>query len=368
MAGLFVDDTFHIGCDETTAVGPCTVESTFQLERAVLGYVQDVCGKRPAGWEEVEFDAGAATMNTTVFAWARHAPAEIIDSGRYAVNSNASHWYLTEAAPRGPAGWSSFWYDPGAGLSPAELPLLLGAEASQWTDTYCYIDQCGAGGGSARPVGWQLFDPQYDAEFALSIGGMIFPRALVGAGAFYNFNGSVAPDDPAFVAAIFALNDQLAARGGYVCPSNCSCDQVSACGVPYVSVVPVAGAAVSVSECSVPVTGAQRWALRADGTLALASNTSLCVVDDGYNVYPLTLRACGAAATKWTHTPGGGTLVSGDTGNCLDVRESDRAVGTYTCGSGQGLVQANQAWAVDDVDGVIVSLFDGQCLTAAAAA
>jgi hypothetical protein len=77
-------------------------------------------------------------------------------------------------------------------------------------------------------VAWQA-----DAAFARSIGGMIWPRGLVGAAAFWNFDASVAPTDPAFVAGVWKLNSQLAARGRHVCPTNCSCDQLSACGVPY---------------------------------------------------------------------------------------------------------------------------------------
>lgn len=194
----------------------------------------------------------------------------------------------------------------------------------------------------------------------------MFPRTLVAAAAFYNFNASVAPDDPAFVAAVLELNDQLAARGSHVCPSNCSCDQVSQCGVPYVDALPVAGAALSAAACAVPVPATQRWVLQNDGVLALGANSSLCVMDQGYNVYPLTLAACGPAPTRWTHTPGNGHLVSSATGNCLDLRAGDSAIGTYTCGSGSGLVQPNQAWAVDGVDGVVVSLADGECITAAA--
>ena len=78
-------------------------------------------------------------------------------------------------------------------------------------------------------VAWQA-----DAAFARSIGGMIWPRGLVGAAAFWNFDASVAPTDPAFVAGVWKLNSQLAARGRHVCPTNCSCDQLSACGTPYV--------------------------------------------------------------------------------------------------------------------------------------
>jgi hypothetical protein len=72
-----------------------------------------------------------------------------------------------------------------------------------------------------------------DAEYAKSLGGMIWPRGFVGAAAFWNWNGSVDASSEGFVQSINSLNDALAKRGSLVCPSNCSCDQTTACGKPY---------------------------------------------------------------------------------------------------------------------------------------
>ena len=55
----------------------------------------------------------------------------------------------------------------------------------------------------------------------------------VGAGAFWNYDATTDPSAPSFVASIWKLNTQLAARGASVCPTNCSCDQMTACGKPY---------------------------------------------------------------------------------------------------------------------------------------
>lgn len=132
MTSLFTDDVFHIGCDETNALGPCTVESTFELERQVLNYVQTSLKKTPAGWEEVLFDAGAATQNTTVFAWSRHDPASIVATGRTTVDNNSTHFYFTEPAPAGPAGWDTCWYGIGQGIPSGQMGLLLGGEMSMW--------------------------------------------------------------------------------------------------------------------------------------------------------------------------------------------------------------------------------------------
>ena len=127
MASLFPDAVFHIGSDETSALGPCTTQrwvldtgsrlcmphlyllpcSTFALERSVLDYVQANLSKTPAGWEEVRFlwrahqlfrfvscvfvpifasmqvlfDAGAATPQTVVYSWSHHNPYEVTATG-----------------------------------------------------------------------------------------------------------------------------------------------------------------------------------------------------------------------------------------------------------------------------------------------
>jgi len=304
-------------------------------------------------------------MNTTVFSWARHAPVEITSTGRKAVASNSSHFYFTSAAPGGPAGWSTCWYDISSDIPSNQLPLLLGGEMSMWSDTYCYIQQCGASNGPT-PYGAALFNPTLDQEFSLSIGGMIWPRGYVGAAAFYNYNASVNPSDPAFVSAIWSLNNQLQTRGSYVCPTNCSCDQLSSCGIPYIKPTPPSdGTPIMGNVCDGGIGVGQKWILNADGTLALAANTSLCIKDPGAEVYPLVLDLCtNPSIATWKHDPITSEIIQTVTGLCLDLRESDYAIGTYTCGSGQGLKQPNQEWAVDTVSGVIISFFDGSCVTA----
>ena len=65
-------------------------------------------------------------------------------------------------------------YDIATKVPAAQLPLVLGGEMSMWTDSYCYIDQCGSSTGRV-PTGHALFDPAQDAAFGKSIGGMIWP-------------------------------------------------------------------------------------------------------------------------------------------------------------------------------------------------
>ena len=81
MASLFPDKLFHVGCDETSQIGNCTLESVFvcclclvelivmmavvsdiaSLEREVIDFVTSL-GKVPVGWEEVLFESKAVSV------------------------------------------------------------------------------------------------------------------------------------------------------------------------------------------------------------------------------------------------------------------------------------------------------------------
>ena len=88
--------------------------------------------KTPEGWEELFFDAGAATEGTIVNAWARHSPSEITKTGRAAVESASDHFYFTSPGPAGPAGWSRCHYAIDTGVPADEKKLLLGGEMSMY--------------------------------------------------------------------------------------------------------------------------------------------------------------------------------------------------------------------------------------------
>jgi hypothetical protein len=97
------------------------------MRTKVLTAIQTEFGKTPEGWEEVLFDAGAATNQTIVNAWARHTAAEITATGRRAVESKAGSFYFTSAAPGGPAGWSKCWC-----VACLSAPLLFNALGFLW--------------------------------------------------------------------------------------------------------------------------------------------------------------------------------------------------------------------------------------------
>ena len=54
-----------------------------------------------------------------------------MSQGYTAVDNNASHFYLTGPGGVYPGGWGNFYYEIGAGLTPAERALMQGGEMSQ---------------------------------------------------------------------------------------------------------------------------------------------------------------------------------------------------------------------------------------------
>jgi len=202
---------------------------------------------------------------------------------------------------------------------------------------------------------------------------MIFPRTLVAATSFWNFNASMDSQDPAFVAAVWALNDEIIAGGGLTCPTNCSCDQLTQCGAPIVPVPPPApGMSLVTAMCVLPTPPTQAFRLLGSGALASAfgNGSVLCVANNaggsGNPTYPLHLESCDSAAVvAWTRggasNAGTGRLVDSASGGCMDSGLGSGDVGIYDCGSDDGLVQLNQAWAVD---GAVLTFKTGECLTA----
>ena len=111
--------------------------------------------------------------------------------------------------------------------------------AFRWTLEY-RAGSCSA--NDTHGCGVTQFAPSTDKIFSQSFGGIVWPRAAVGAASFWNFNSSWAFEDlePRYVQ--FAA--VLEARGLKSCPAKCAgtrgghpglpqCDYGFACGVPY---------------------------------------------------------------------------------------------------------------------------------------
>jgi hexosaminidase len=80
MASLFPDKLFHIGCDETSTVGNCTLENIASLERAAIDFLTSL-GKVVVGWEEVLFESEAATPQVVVNDWTRYYAIDSVNRG-----------------------------------------------------------------------------------------------------------------------------------------------------------------------------------------------------------------------------------------------------------------------------------------------
>jgi hypothetical protein len=389
MAALFADErVFNIGADETSKKGQCSdVGATFALERHVADHVHGALGRDVQGWEELLFaasGAGGALPDATIIAsWSRHRAKDVVAKGYRAIESHNSFFYLNKWGPNHfPLGQA--WQDIADGVPAASKHLLLGGETSMWTDNYCYVSQCGAGGGAGRPVGAALFGPGRDAEFSRSVTAMVFPGAAVGAGAFWNFNTSAGPpllpNSSAFAELVDAHTARLIARGIGACPKGCKCDELSQCGTPYLKPgPPAAGDHVLFSSCEPGGSAQQRWALGSDGKAVLqasanastgtstGSATPLCAAPapgcSGSACYPLTLQECSAATTtSWAHRATGELVVTGGdvpggvtgTTMCMDADTAKGLVGIWACSGGGA--QVNQHWSVDAVTGTITGM------------
>ena len=232
MAALFPDKVFHLGADETAVKGRCPLESTLRSSDGWRPRWPPSLGRRRRAGRRSSLTRGRPP--TRRLSMPGRGTGRRRSPGRG--DARGGVVLLPFLLYRGRAGRArrlgQVLVRHLDGRARGERHLLLGGEMSMWSDTYCYTGQCGASTGT--PVGAPLFPPARDAEFAASIGGMIWPRGFVGAAAFWGYNETADPASDEFTDAIWVLNDQLIKRGSKSCPSKCSCDQLSACGSPYI--------------------------------------------------------------------------------------------------------------------------------------
>lgn len=69
---------------------------------------------------------------------------------------------------------------------------------------------------------------------------MVWPKAAIAAGAFWNYDDSLSDADLVTVAAAAVARLELSNLDA--CPTDCDCDELSRCGSPYLTAsAPAAG-------------------------------------------------------------------------------------------------------------------------------
>jgi hypothetical protein len=231
LAEMFPDEVLNIGSDETKVLGPCSLANTKSLEAKVLHFVENTLKKRAMGWVNVWSTTHAATQRTILDTWATvyGMPDVVTAAGFQCVAS--TYMYLNHVS--GPVGaYTMYWRDIAPNVTEIAKKLMLGGEVSMWTDDYCWTNQCGASAGPT-PQAASMYSPRSDATFASSIAGVMFPRAAVGAGSFWNYVAGLDGQSSTFLELMHVHNSRMMARGLDTCPNDCNCDVLTRCGRPY---------------------------------------------------------------------------------------------------------------------------------------
>jgi hexosaminidase len=243
MVPLFDDALFHVGCDETTVQGECSLASTAAMETAVFQLLESK-GRTPAAWEEALFSTSSAIPGTVIYAWSQHTAPEVVQRGFQAVESHSAWFYLNILST--PA--AQLWADIAPGLTPAQRALVLGGEVSMWTDDFCLYTECLE--PATQPAGYALFPPTEDSAFHTAVLSIIFPRAIVGAGSFYRYDSTLNATSLDFERIYNLVSDRMLSRNLTVCPESCTCDYNQRCGNYYTPCdLPSAGQNVATYAC-----------------------------------------------------------------------------------------------------------------------
>jgi len=262
MAALFEDGAFHLGMDEVVEPSPCTANATLSLEAQLIDIVSVQFGKQVMGWNPiasvVQQGAGKGGKGSVIvnsYMGGTSVVSTLLESGFDVVDSSSEFWYFThpagwdlrkqECRPAGCAGakgWDMCWHAPGGnatsfgGRTSSNGKVsgqVLGGEMSVCTDDYVKRE-CGAHGSSLGLANASCFyDRSMDVGYEESIGGLVWTRGIVAAGAFYNYDAALNASSAGFVERIHAMNDQLKQRGSFVCPSLETCSYVGAGNVLY---------------------------------------------------------------------------------------------------------------------------------------
>lgn len=230
MAALFPDDVMHVGCDETTVAGLCTLNATESFEEEILRHVVSL-GKTPIAWEEA-LVTGAAHVepSMTLQLWTPSHDVKwsnATNAGFNILRSDFNTFYL-DYDRRGTA--QKMWFNITADepATPEQARRVHGGESAMWGDAYTQESRRRGSGAAC------MFPGSRDADFAKSIHGCIWPRAAFAAGTWWGFNNHTKDLDEA---TFNATHSRLLSRGIASCPcSNLTtngCNQEQRCGKPF---------------------------------------------------------------------------------------------------------------------------------------
>jgi hypothetical protein len=204
-----------------------TLEDTKSFEVKMINFVSQKLGKEVMGWEEVLFKTDSATNpNVIIDSWARSSWQQAALLGHRAVASNSDTLYLDIHSHLAPNLWEDI---RGGTTNETDLAKLLGGETSMWQDYYVPGARTQSEGSASC-----LFSSTRDGDFMNSTASTVWPRAAVGGGSFWRYDGGLAGGSPLFETVLSNIERRLATRGLGGCPCATStkigCVQNSYCG------------------------------------------------------------------------------------------------------------------------------------------
>ena len=199
LGTLFPDTKYiHIGGDETEDKGKCNKKNFAELTKTLQKEIFNVHNKKPIVWNEVVNVLKAGVDQTIIQAWSKTVNfTELLVRNHPIIFSQYEKMYLdftsTSCNLRDVAsGKECLWVNISYAVEdPMKQHLILGGEATMWTDEYCPHSKCvGQGESWGSHVDW-LFEEKEDLHFSQNFLSIIFPRLNAVAGSFWNFDKNI---------------------------------------------------------------------------------------------------------------------------------------------------------------------------------
>ena len=194
----------HIGGDETEDKGSCNKRNFGELTKSLQQEVLSIPGSspvKPVVWNEVVNILKAGISGTIVQAWSKEVNfTELVVGGHQIIFSQYEQMYLDFTSTSCSmldvtSGKRCLWLNISKNM-PSQFghDLLLGGEATMWTDEYCPHSKCvGHAETWGGKVGW-LFKKKEDFKFTQNFLTMIFPRLNAAAGSFWNYDSTISTE------------------------------------------------------------------------------------------------------------------------------------------------------------------------------